>query len=446
MDKEKNGRILAVPFPSPGHINPMTQLCKRLVSKGFKATIVLTKFIAKNIKGKSDLVQIETISDGDDEFHIFARQSVPDSVVRFTKHGSESLAQLIYKYESLGDTIVCVIYDSLLSWVVQVPKKLGLISVVFFTQQSAVNFFGYYFYHKLLANPVVQFPVSIPGLPLLYLQDIPTYGIYQDHHTFVANQFSTVDKADFAFVNTFYELEEEVLEAMSKVCQMMTVGPTIPSFYLENRIENDKEYGLSLPQDASTCLNWLNSKSAGSVVYASLSSVGYASPNVEQMEELAYGLKGSNYNFLWVVKSFEMEKLPENFIEETSDKGLIVQWCPQLEVLSNKAVGCILSHCGWNSTIEAISLGVPIVAMPMWADQLTNAKFIQDVWKVGVRVKRDENGIAGREEIEACIREVTDGERAIEIKESCAKWKTLAKEAVSEGGISDRNISELGCV
>ncbi|KAL2485069.1 UDP-glycosyltransferase 74F1 [Abeliophyllum distichum] len=414
MDKEKNGRILAVPFPSPGHINPMTQLCKRLVSKGFKATIVLTKFIAKNIKGKSDLVQIETISDGDDEFHIFARQSVPDSVVRFTKHGSESLGQLIYKYESLGDTIVCVIYDSLLPWVVQVPKKLGLISVVFFTQQSAVNFFGYYFYHKLLPNPVVQFPVSIPGLPLIYLQDIPTYGIYQDHHTFVANQFSTVDKADFAFVNTFYELEEEVLEAMSKVCQMMTVGPTIPSFYLENRIENDRVWA----EPAKGCLDLL------------------------KLAKLKIS-RGSNYNFLWVVKSFEMEKLPENFIEETSDKGLIVQWCPQLEVLSNKAVGCILSHCGWNSTIEAISLGVPIVAMPMWADQLTNAKFIQDVWKVGVRVKRDENGIAGREEIEACIREVTDGERAIEIKESCAKWKTLAKEAVSEGGTSDRNISEL---
>ncbi|KAL2509685.1 UDP-glycosyltransferase 74E2 [Forsythia ovata] len=138
-----------------------------------------------------------------------------------------------------------------------------------------------------------------------------------------------------------------------------------------------------------------------------------------------------------------MEKLPENFIKETSDKGLVVEWCPQLEVLSHKAVGCFLSHCGWNSTIEAICLGVPIVAMPLWSDQKTNAKFVQDVWKVGVRVKRDENDVGGRKDIEGCIREVMEGDRAAEIKESCIKWKKLAKEAVSQGGTSDKNLNEL---
>lgn len=218
MDKEKKGRILAVPFPSHGHINPMMQLCKRLVCKGLKATLTLTKFYGKkNMKEKSGLIQIETISDGDDEYDIFDRQSVPDSVVRFTKHGSESIAQLIEKYESLGDPIVGVIYDSLLPWVVEVPKKFGLVAIEFFTQHSGVNLVEYHYYHKLIPYPV-ESPVTIPGLPLLQPEDVPSYGVYLGNFTLMASQFSTVDKADFAVVNTFYKMEEEVSSRTSVNC------------------------------------------------------------------------------------------------------------------------------------------------------------------------------------------------------------------------------------
>ncbi|CAA2997757.1 UDP-glycosyltransferase 74F2-like [Olea europaea subsp. europaea] len=217
MDKEKKGRILAVPFPSHGHINPMMQLCKRLVCKGLKATLTLTKFYGKkNMKEKSGLIQIETISDGDDEYDIFDRQSVPDSVVRFTKHGSESIAQLIEKYESLGDPIVGVIYDSLLPWVVEVPKKFGLVAIEFFTQHSGVNLVEYHYYHKLIPYPV-ESPVTIPGLPLLQPEDVPSYGVYLGNFTLMASQFSTVDKADFAVVNTFYKMEEEIQKTFNNI-------------------------------------------------------------------------------------------------------------------------------------------------------------------------------------------------------------------------------------
>ncbi|KAL2485076.1 UDP-glycosyltransferase 74F2 [Abeliophyllum distichum] len=208
--KNSGPRILAVPFPSSGHTNPMMQLCKRLVSKGLKATMALTKFSAKTLKGSTDLVQIETVSDGGDEAGISDRDTEHDVLSRLKKNGSESLAPLINKYQSFGDPIVCVIYDSLLLWVVEVPKKFGLVSVAFFTQQSAVNFFVYHFYHKLLPYPVVELPASIPGLPLLEHQDFPKYGMFPYHQEFVAGQFSTVKMADIAFVNTFYKLEEEV--------------------------------------------------------------------------------------------------------------------------------------------------------------------------------------------------------------------------------------------
>jgi pathogen-inducible salicylic acid glucosyltransferase len=102
-----------------------------------------------------------------------------------------------------------------------------------------------------------------------------------------------------------------------------------------------------------------------------------------------------------------------------------------------------MTHCGWNSTLEALSLGVPMVAMPQWTDQPTNAKFIVDVWKVGIRIKVDEKGIVTKEEIEMCIREVIEGESGKEMKRNSMRLKELAIEAVDEGGSSDKNIEEF---
>lgn len=171
------------------------------------------------------------------------------------------------------------------------------------------------------------------------------------------------------------------------------------------------------------------------------------------MEELALGLKNANFYFLWAVSSSEKAKLPLNFLENNSNgqnKGLVVKWSPQLEVLSNKAVGCFLTHCGWNSTLEALSLGVPMVAMPQWTDQNTNAKLIQDLWKVGVKVHVDDHdGIAKRDEIEFSIRNVMGRKKGREMKMNAEKWRNVAIEAIKECGTSRTNIdhfvSKLTC-
>ncbi|KAF3964931.1 hypothetical protein CMV_010840 [Castanea mollissima] len=229
---------------------------------------------------------------------------------------------------------------------------------------------------------------------------------------------------------------------ISQQWPVKTIGPAIPSIYLDKRLEDDKEYGVHLfKPDVDACMKWLDTKETDSVVYTSFGSL--ASLGEEQMDEVTRGLKNSNCYFLWVVRETEQKKLPPNFLQETSEKGLVVSWCPQLEVLAHKAVGCFMTHCGWNSTLEALSLGVPMVAMPVWTDQPTNAKFIVDAWKVGVRIKLDERGIATKEEIELCIKEVIEGERGKEMKMNSGRWKELAKEAVDEGGSSDKNIEEF---
>ena len=228
---------------------------------------------------------------------------------------------------------------------------------------------------------------------------------------------------------------------MASKLPVKTIGPTIPSMYLDKRLQDDKDYGLSLFKPSNTCMTWLDSKETGSVVYVSFGSL--AALEKEQMEEIAWGLKRSNCYFLWSVRESESGKLPSNFSDETSEKGLVVSWSPQLEVLAHKSVGCFMTHCGWNSTLEALSLGVPMVAMPQWLDQTTNAKFVADVWQVGVRTGANERGIVTQEEIEVCIREVMEGERSKDIRRNSEKWKELAKEAVDDGGSSERNIDEF---
>jgi pathogen-inducible salicylic acid glucosyltransferase len=102
-----------------------------------------------------------------------------------------------------------------------------------------------------------------------------------------------------------------------------------------------------------------------------------------------------------------------------------------------------VTHCGWNSTLEGLNFGVPMVAVPQLVDQSTNAKFITDVWKIGLKAQADEKGLVRREAAKHCIRDIMVGERGKEIKKNALKWRKLAKEAVDKGGSSDKNIEEF---
>ncbi|XP_059277837.1 UDP-glycosyltransferase 74F2-like [Lycium ferocissimum] len=444
--KKYGAHIVALPYPSQGHINPMLQFCKRLVSKGLKTTLAITNFISHSMCPNSDTVVIDTISDGFDKGGYAEAKSNEAYLEGFKKNGSKTLANLVKKYEKTEFPITCIIYDAFMPWALDVAKEHGLIGACFFTQACAVNYIYYYVHHKKLLLPVSSPKVKIPGLPELEPRDMPSfihaYGTYPAYFEMVLNQYTNVEKAEYVFVNSFYKLEVEATDIMSKVTQLSTIGPTLPSFYLDNRVENDIEYGLNLFQvDASTCINWLNTKPDGSVVYAAFGSMSTFCE--KQMEEIAWGLKATNSYFLWVVRTCDEEKIPKRFIDETAEKGLVIKWSPQLQVLSNKAIGCFFSHGGWNSTLEALSLGVPMAVMPLWSDQTTNAKLVQDVWSVGVRVKVSEKGIVGREEIEECVKTVLQGEKGKEMKKNAQKWKDLAKDAVNEGGTSDKNIEEF---
>ena len=229
---------------------------------------------------------------------------------------------------------------------------------------------------------------------------------------------------------------------LPKFWKVRTIGPTLPSMYLDKRLEDDKDYAINLfKPNNEVCMNWLNDKPSGSVIYVSFGS--FITVSVEQMEEIAQGLKDCNHNFLWVVRKSEEAKLPNNFINVISGKGLVVTWSRQLEILTHESVGCFVTHCGFNSVLEAISLGVPMVGIPQWTDQPANAKYVEDVWGVGVRARPDDKGIVKGKVLQSLITEVMEGEKGKTIKTRAANWKNLAREAVDEGGTSDSNINEF---
>ncbi|XP_059626305.1 UDP-glycosyltransferase 74G1-like [Cornus florida] len=449
--KEKGSykaHVLVLPFPAQGHITPMLQFCKRLVSRGVKTTLVNSIYVSKSIHvdDLNSSINVEAISDGFDEGGWAQAESPEAYLTKFCAVGSRDLANLVKKLDDAGRPVDALVYDGFLPWALDVSKEFGLVGAVFFTQSCAVNNIYYHVHKGLLSLPLSDSTVSIPGLPPLEPWETPSfvyiYGSYPGFYHMVVNQFSNIDKADLVLFNNFYELEKETVDWMAKLWRVKTIGPTLPSMYLDKRLEDDRGYDINLFKPKSAmCMNWLNEKPRGSVVYVSFGSM--AEIDAEQMEEVAWGLKESMFYFLWVVRASEEAKLPEKFTDDVSERGLIVTWSPQLEVLAHESVGCFVTHSGFNSVLEAISLGVPLVTMAQWTDQGTNAKYVEDVWGMGVRTRQDEKGIVRRRVLELCIREVMEGQKGKEIKENAIKWKNLAKEAVDEGGSSDKNIDEF---
>ncbi|KAJ9701765.1 hypothetical protein PVL29_006928 [Vitis rotundifolia] len=375
----------------------MFQFSKRLASKGLKVTLLITTTcISKSMHAQDSSIDIEIICEGFDQRKA---ESIEDSLERYRIAASQSLAELIEQHSRSNHPAKILVYDSILPWAQDVAERQGLHGASFFTQSCAVSAIYYHFNQRAFSSPLEGSVVALPSMPLFHVNDLPSFisdkGSDSALLNLLLNQFSNFQKVKRILFNTYTKLEDE------------TKGWSMT------------DYGLSLfKQNIDTCITWLDTKEIGSVVYVSFGSV--ASLGEEQMEELAWGLK----------RKLEEKKFPNKFVEETSGKGLVVSWCPQLEVLAHKAVGCFLTR-------------LPMVAMPQFSDQRTNAKFIEDVWRVGVRVKVDEKGIVKSQEIEMWIKEIMEGELGNEMKRNAERWKELAKEAVNEGGSSDKNIEEF---
>ncbi|KAL0451976.1 UNVERIFIED_CONTAM: UDP-glycosyltransferase 75C1 [Sesamum latifolium] len=455
--------VLLVTFPAQGHINPSLQFAKRLIHMGIEVTFATTVYARRRMEKTAarDLpkgLSFAAFSDGHDDGYTM-NDDIKKYLMEIRSRGAKTLKDTALSAAEQGRPLTCVIYTLLLPWASEVAREVNIPSALLCIQPATVLDI-YYYYFNGFADEIIassndpSWKLRLPGLPiLLSKRDLPSFMLPNCSERIVfflpafKEQFEALDveTKPKVLVNTFDPLESDGLKAIDKY-ELIGVGPLIPSAFLDGKDPSDTSFGGDLFQKSDDYIEWLNSKPESSIVYVSFGSL-LRLPKA-QMEEIAKGLLDSSRPFLWVIRANEKaneEKKEEDerlsCMEELEKVGRIVPWCSQLEVLTHPSLGCFVTHCGWNSTLESISCGVPVVAFPHWTDQGTNAKLIEDVWRTGVRVRADEDGVVESSEIRRCIEEMMDGgEKSRELRENAEKWKGLAREATEENGSSNKNL------
>jgi UDP:flavonoid glycosyltransferase YjiC (YdhE family) len=277
------------------------------------------------------------------------------------------------------------------------------------------------------------------------IKDIPSFvrttDINEIKFDFLKTEAQNCLNSSAIIFNTFDEFENEVLQEISAMFpRIYNIGP-LP--LLGRHVPNSqvKSLSSSLWKEDSKCLQWLDKWESKSVVYVNYGSITVMTE--QHLKEFAWGLANSKHSFLWVVRPDvvmgDSAILPPEFVEEIKDRGLLVSWCPQEQVLAHPSIGVFLTHCGWNSTLESICAGVPIICWPFFAEQQTNCRYAYTTWGIGMEVNHD----VKRDEIEALVKEMMDGDKGKAMRQKAQEWKMKAVEATDIGGSSYQSFERL---
>ncbi|GJR75535.1 UDP-glycosyltransferase 75C1-like protein [Tanacetum coccineum] len=400
-----NPHVLLVCQSIQGHLNPAIELAKNLIRAGTRVTLTSTVSGFHKLKSLPSIqgLSFASFSDGhdDDNNAIFNVGYVHD----IKRVGSETLTSLIKTMSENDNKVKLLVYTLYLPFAGAVVRELNVPCALFFIQSATC-------------------------LPLFKWGDLPTFVLptspYFTDMSYVYKyhlQLLEQDPNTWVLVNNLDGLEPD---SMRSIKNAVVVGPLVSSSFSGTR---------------GSYFEWLDSKQENSVAYVSFGSL--AKLTKTQKQELLIGLIESGRQFLLVLRDageeedVEIKELKEN----VGDKGLIVGWCAQLKVLRHPAIRCFVTHCGWNSTLESLVVGVPVVACPQFSDQTTNAKMVEEVWGNGVRAVLDEEIVVRSDEIKRCLNVVMGGgDRAEEIRKNAEKWKKVAAESVKDGGLMQTNL------
>lgn len=268
--------------------------------------------------------------------------------------------------------------------------------------------------------------------------DLPTHslaGPENERYKASVEHLTALPKADGIVINSFEMIERDAVRALND--GRCYPGRPMPPTYCVGPLISDGGAG----NEKHECIAWLDEQPKGSVVFLCFGSMGSFSK--EQLGEMAVGLERSGQRFLWVVRNPDPtaevdleELLPRGFTERTKEVGMVVKaWAPQAQVLRHEAVGGFVSHVGWNSTLEAVCGGVPIVAWPLYAEQKMNKVFLTEV-KIAVEMKGYDEEMVKAEEVEQKVRWLMESEGGMELKRKAKAMKESALSARQDGGSS----------
>ena len=236
-------------------------------------------------------------------------------------------------------------------------------------------------------------------------------------------------------LNTFDALETDELA-------MVRQDLGLPVFDIGPLHKISPAASSSLLLQDRACLEWLDAQPLASVLYVSFGSL--ASMSSADLAETAWGIANSGQSFLWVLRSdivrgVAQVTLPDGFAAVTRDRGKMVSWAPQEEVLAHPAVGGFWTHCGWNSTLEGVCGGVPMLCRPYFGDQMGNARYVEHVWRAGLVL----DGELERGKVEEAIRRLMQSKEGDVMRERAQELRSRAAEATTEAGSSRLNIDKL---
>ncbi|CAI8612256.1 unnamed protein product [Vicia faba] len=392
------------------------------------------------------------------------KQSLPQNLspaVQIQLAVSQSMPSFHSTISSLSSSttpLVALVSDPFANESLQVAKEFNLLSYIYFPP-SAMTLSLFIHFPKLHQQISSEFrdyneAIQLPGCVPIHGIDLPEH--FQDRsslaYELILQRCKRFNLADGFLVNSFMKMEGKTMKALEQEHKdsVFLVGPIIQNGSTNESKGSDSDL---------ECYKWLMKQSTKSVLYVSFGSGGTLCQ--QQVYELAFGLELSGQNFLWVLRAPSdtsneaylgakndddpLSFLPKGFLERTKEQGLVVpNWAPQTRILSHGSVGGFLTHCGWNSVLESIVLGVPMIAWPLFAEQKMNAVLLCDQVKVAMRLKFSEDGLFERDEIAKVVKGLMLDGTENGIRERIQELKDAAFDALKEDGSSTKAIFQFG--
>ncbi|PQM39334.1 7-deoxyloganetin glucosyltransferase-like isoform X1 [Prunus yedoensis var. nudiflora] len=379
---------VCIPAPAQSHIKAMLKFAKLLHHRGPNSLDGLADFRFEAIPDSLPDSNEDTTQDSLCLLSPSKKISVAPFHALLLKLNNDAIET------SSNPPVTCIVSDGFMStFTITAAEEIGA-PIVLFNPIAACSFMGFIQLRAVVEKGLAPLKDEscftngyldtvidwIPGMRDIRLRDLPTFLQTTNPDdvmfNFTVEATDRAHEASAVVLHTFDALESDVLDALSSMLpRVYTVGPL--QLHLNHIPEHPLKMGYSLWKEETECLEWLNTKGPNSVVYVNFGSVAVMTP--ERLVEFGWGLANSKLPFFWVIRPDlvigESAILPPEFVAETKERSLIAGWCPQEQVLNHPSVGGFLTHSGWNSTVESLTAGVPMLCWPCFGDQQMDCRY-----------------------------------------------------------------------